>query len=376
MRVSPITFNYFGCKKKNNAVRLSQTKSPISFNAKIPDEYKAREQYRPLLYPALDTFSSTQLANGKDTEEIIGMVKSLGYDRTVSKKFKSSILIGKDENPLFERVKSINPQTASILSEPNHRIARAILTASPDKETTKALLLTPSGSWGIPLNAAKDKETVKMLLKASPDDKTLLAQLNYKDENGTSSFINATTEIKDAMLECCSDDIKNVLLSDEGLYKSTSASNYSKYLSQISDNNALLNTLFIKISKHQNADTDSIRPVIGYLQPNELLNIISGIKDTAVKKEILLKNWNDVEKSPYGFTSSESSTSNILRRLKEHSDKGKLADIVYEVIEDKSTDTTTAIKLLEKYEKAVPTVTQQSFKELLEHFKQQAVSLL
>ncbi len=210
--VLPNVGNYqINNKKYNSAsyIRYNSGVDSVSFGAKIPDSINAELKYKPLT-EKVDRWGGTGLRSSHD-ERILNLLYDLRYDEKVSDDFKSKLLLG-DNNAEFEsRIQNAGDDENDF----NFRVAKAMIEASPNVETTKKQLLTERArssyaSPQIPLEVAGPK-AAKMLLEASPDEETLRSQLYHK-RRGVIPFEEKNEAKKIAMLQALSYDMQREML--------------------------------------------------------------------------------------------------------------------------------------------------------------------
>ena len=220
MKLSPISSN-LNNQIRNNKIQNQPKLRPmasdsISFSAKIPENIQAELRYNAL----------QETTNGRDTAisaskdpKIVELLQKLRKDTTISSGFKRKILLQKPNgliyNPLVMRIQesACNSQNMSLLQKnTDYQVAKALLEASPDVETTRQLLLTPNRDE-IPLFGA-GKDEAKLLLAASPDKETLRAQVFARNKYGERAIEVADKTTRKVILSFCDKQMKKELLTN------------------------------------------------------------------------------------------------------------------------------------------------------------------
>lgn len=206
MKISPLYFNLNNQVKNNRVQRLAPMAcDSVSFSAKIPANLNAELKYKSL--QEQDNTGYLKIKVSEDPE-IVKLLQELKEDTAVSPEFKTKILLqdpnGKEYNPLVSRISKCGKDDVI-----NYEVAKALIEASPDIETTKRQLLTPIDS--IPLFHA-DAKGAKLLLSASPDRETLRAQVLAKDSSGRKAIWGRSQTKRDTIWSFCDKELKKELL--------------------------------------------------------------------------------------------------------------------------------------------------------------------
>ena len=214
MKLSPLSFNLNNQIRNNkiqNQPRLKPMASDsISFSAKIPENIQAELKYKTLR-ECKDGYGNN-IAVSQDSK-VLELLQQLKDDTSVSPEFKARILLQNPDdsigNPLYERID--RSKMGNITGMYDYKVAKALIEAAPDVETTKKQLLTPETR--IPLFNA-DKNGARLLLGASPDDETLRAQIFAKDSRGLRAFWLADKETQEVILSYCDKETRRELLAN------------------------------------------------------------------------------------------------------------------------------------------------------------------
>ncbi len=219
MKICPVISNTVNYSiRSKNTIPLHYTRynkgfDSVSFGARIPDGINAELKYKPLT-EIVDRWDGTGLSSS-DSERVLDLLYDLRYDENVSNDFKSKLLLDDNNEAFAARIHSAKDDENDF----NFKVAKAMIEASPDIETTRKQLLTECSQSlyynEIPLESACPK-AAKMLLEASPDEETLRRQLYHRSYSTmnyrTIPFAKANSEKKKAMLQALDYDMQREML--------------------------------------------------------------------------------------------------------------------------------------------------------------------
>ena len=235
----------------NNGPKLTQlTTDTLSFSAKIPENIKAELKYKSLQEKEGKT-GSYKLAVSQDPQ-ILDLLKALRSDENVTPEFKHNILLsdpnGKKNTAFISRISSAKGHPEGF----DFQVAKAMIDASPNIETTQDQLLTGDSNGKIPLHFA-DIETAKMLLEASPNDETLQKQITAKDRWKNTPFWQGTKDRQKLILSYCTPEFKRELLtnSDDAIHAFYEG-DFGRALSVVDDEEIFLEMLQVRDGNDRN----------------------------------------------------------------------------------------------------------------------------
>ena len=229
----------------NNGPKLTQlTTDTLSFSAQIPKNLKEQLKYKSLQEKEGET-GSYKLAVSQDPQ-ILDLLKALRFDENVTPEFKHNILLsdpdGKKNTAFISRISSAKGHPEGF----DFQVAKAMIEASPNIETTQDQLLTRDNDDQIPLHFA-DIETAKMLLESSPNDETLQKQITAKDRWKNTPFWKGTADLQKLILSYCTPEFKRELLtnSDDAIHAFYEG-DFGRALSVVDDEEIFLQMLQVK----------------------------------------------------------------------------------------------------------------------------------
>ena len=235
----------------NNGPKLTQlTTDTLSFSAQIPKNLKAELKYISLQEKEDET-GSYKLAVSQDPQ-ILDLLKALRSDENVTPKFKHNILLsdpdGKKNTAFISRISSAKGHPEGF----DFQVAKAMIDASPNIETTQDQLLTGDTEGKIPLHFA-DIETAKMLLESSPNDETLQKQITAKDRWKNTPFWQGTEDLQKLILSYCTPEFKRELLtnSDDAIHAFYEG-DFFRALSVVDDEEIFLEMLQVRDASDRN----------------------------------------------------------------------------------------------------------------------------
>ena len=208
----------------------------------------------------------------------------------------------------------------------------------------KEALLRKDNKGYIPITTCFS-DAASILLKASPDDETLKAQLLARNRHGERLI-------------------------------SIDKNNMMNYLMMSPDDETLLEQLFERISTDK-----QLMPIIETLDTKNLISIIDKLKSNSAKCKLLLSRWSIIENrfDKENSTTQKSIDINLQKQLispygynrfeKEYLSE-TIADILFEVIQDDTTSNQEAIDLMYRYYNIVTEEKRAYFDEIIEYLRQ------
>lgn len=254
------------------------------------------------------------------------------------------------------------------------------LSLAPDEQTKLDMLkVTDSSGKNAFHNASKDRFNY-LLSKFEGHPSDLKEALLRKDNKGYIPIVTCYTDAAPLLLKASPDNetIKAQLLARNNQGErliSRDANNLKNYLMMSPDDETLLEQLFERITSGK-----EVMPVIEKLDTDELINTIKKLKSNSAKYRLLLSRWNVIENrfdkesstvqksidinlqkqlnSPYGYNKFEK---DYLRET--------IADIIFEVIQDDATSNKEAIDLMYRYYYIVSEEKRAYFDEIIEYLQ-------
>lgn len=261
------------------------------------------------------------------------------------KEIDEDLSLAPDERTQLDMLKATDTSGQNVFH--NASVDRAKYLLGKFKEhpnDLKEALLRKDNKGYIPITTCFN-DAAPILLKASPDDETLKAQLLARNRNGERLI-------------------------------SIDKNNKMNYLMMSPDDETLLEQLFERITQDK-----QIVPVIETLDTKNLINIIEKLKSNSAKCKLLLSRWSVIENrfdkenstiqkavdinlqkqliSPYGYNRFE----------KEYLSES-IADILFEIIQDDTTSNKEAIDLMYRYYNIVTEEKRAYFDEIIEYLQQ------